>query len=566
MATYRLELYVSSADQAATETILNTVMGAVCPMTTQGSNRYVGLIMSDAQLVAFKTAITAILSAKWYQCTNQEYYSRQLIDTNIVAAYANKGVKWTWRNNEQANAGSTIAARRDIAYVAPDGLSTNAGDIENPLDLRSALIQSPIAAPVVYLRAGTHDLTADTTISAAIEIRNYAGEDVFIRIVSPEAPTVIQLAVSNGNTFFEANSAGGLFRIGSEPTTRLRSERFDYPDMGRVDCLGNGHPDGTFRGLFFHDLLTITYQSGTGGTLFKDCVLWNFGYRWSEAENDSDGEFMYLQNSGAEEKHVENVILAQNYGLSSQIYGQGSGINDIALNKIILLNKRALWASSASPIQNLKLENSLLLHGNVLFGAGSEDNGNVTIRDNYLVARSESMIIGKWASGDIENNVIVALGNNLLACNVASSAVNYDNNSYYNPNNRSISNGTSKTFAQWQGEGRDTHSSHVVANPSNYTRVNACSSGKLKAFIGVSNMESLNTVSVDVSSLGLVNGSTYRLRQAYDPLIDTSEFVYDGSGAINVSFVGRSIAIPIGDDIALDTLVATKGAWVLEAL
>jgi hypothetical protein len=565
MATYKLELYTSSSDQAATESILNTVMGAACPMVTQGSNRYVGLIMSDAQLVAFKTAISAIASAKWYQCTNQEYYSRTLIDTNVASDYANKQVKWTWRNNEQANAGSTITARRDIAYVAPDGSSGNAGDIDNPLDLRSAFLQSPIAAPVIYLRGGTHDLEADTTISAAIEIRNYAGEDAYIRLVSPSSPTVRQLEIENTNTFFEANSAGGMLRIGSEPSSRLQADQDSYPNMGRLDVSVTANANGVFRGVYLHDLLTVAYQSPTGGKLFKDCVLWNFGYRFPAGSN---GEYMYIQNSGAVEKiAADNVILGATCGgLASQIYGQGGGINDVALNRVISLCTKALWASSASPIQSLRLENSLLLHGNVLFGAGSQDNGNVTLRDNYLVARLESSAIGKWASGDIENNVIVALGNNLLTCNTASSAVNYDYNSYYNPNNRSVNNGTSKTFAQWQGEGRDTHSSHVVANPSNYVQVNACSSGKLKAFIGVSNMESLNTVSVDVSSLGLVNGSTYRLRNAYDPLIDTSDFVYDGSGAIELSFVGRSIAIPYGDEDALEDLDIQKGAWVLEAL
>jgi hypothetical protein len=565
MATYRLELYTSSGDQSAAQALLLSVMGVACPMVTQGSNRYVGLIMSDAQLTVFKSGVTDIASAKWYQTSNEDYYSRELIDSNVASAYANKGVKWTWRNNEQSNAGTGLRARREIAYVASDGLSTNAGDIENPLDLRSALIQSPIAAPVVYLRAGTHDLDADTTISTAIEIRNYAGEDVYIRLVSPEAPTVRQLTVSHTGAFFEANREGGMFHIGSEPSSREGAFKTDYPNMGRLDVGADANPDGVFRGLYLHDLLTVTYQAPTGGTLFKDCVLWNFGYRFPEGV---DGEFMYLQNGGESEKYVDNVILGQNYGNATQIYGSGGGgnIKDIALNRMIVLTERQVWGSSASPIRSLKLENSLLLHGNVLFGAGSEDNETVILRHNYIVSRTNSTSIGKWLGGEIRHNTIVALGTQLLYCLPESANVNYDNNNYYNPSNLVISNGSSKTFAQWQASGRDTHSSHVVANPSNYVQVNACTSGKLKAFIGVSNMESLNTVSVDVSSLGLVNGSTYRLRNAYDPLIDTSEFVYDDSGAINVSFEGRTIAIPYGDEAALEDLDIQKGAWVLEAL
>jgi hypothetical protein len=566
MPSHNIEIYTANADQAATESMLASVMGVAYLTVAQGSGRFVSLLMSDAQLASFKASVGSITSAKWYHCTDEEMFSRTLLDTNVAEAlyFVDDGVYWNILNNQQANAGTAITARRDVAYAAPDGLSTNTGSIDSPLDLRSALVQAPIAAPVVYLRAGTHDITADTTITAAIQIRNYDGEDAYIRLVSPSSPTVRQLVIANTNTFFEANSAG-MLRIGSDPSSRLQADQDTYPNIGRLDVTVTANEDGAFRGIYIHDLLTVAYQSPTGGKLFKDCVLWNFGYRWTSGEGGMNGEFMYIQNSGATEKiAADNVILGPVMGLMSQIYGQGGSISDVALNRVIGLSERALWASSAVPIQNLKLENSLLLHGIVLFGAGSQNNVNVTLRDNYLVARTESTAIGKWAGGDISNNVMVALGNNLLTCNVASTGVVYDYNTYYNPFNRQVSNGTGKTFAQWQAEGRDPHSTHLVAYPSNYIQVNPCESGSMVAFIGVSNIEELDTVEVDASGLGLVNGATYRLRQGYNPLNDYDDFVYDGSGTIEVNFVGRTIAIPAGDSVAIETLAITKGAWVLE--
>jgi hypothetical protein len=559
-----VDVYCSSDDQASVQSILDTVLSiSGSLMVTKGSVRFAGVPMTANQFSAFETAIDAVASAKWYQCENKDIFDRKLLNTNVAEDYANADVYWHWRNEEQANAGTTIAARRDVIYAAPDGVSSNAGTLAAPLDIRSAFLQSPIAAPSVILREGTHDIDADTTITAAVAISNYPAEDVFIRLVSPSAPTVRQLAINNSGTYFEANASGGMLRIGSEPSSRQQSDQATYPNIGRLDCLGNANANGLFRGVYLHDLLTVAYQSGTGGILFKDCVLWNFGYQFPLGVN---GEYMYLQNSGASEKLIDNVILGPVMGLMSQIYGEGAGITTIRLNRVIGLADKALWASSSVPIQDLTLENSLLLHGNVLFGAGSQDNVNVAIRDNYLVARTSSFSIGKWSGGDIADNTIVALGNNLLSCSTSSPDVNYNNNVYYNPNSREVSNGTGKTFATWQGEGRDVDSTHIIANPSNYVQVNVCSSGKMKAFVGVSNMQSLDTVAVDVSGLSLVQGASYRLRNAYDPLADTEDFVYDGSGSIEVNFVGRSIAVPIGDEAAIESLSAEKGAWILEAL
>jgi hypothetical protein len=568
MPSHSVEIYSSTADQAATEAMLLSVMGVACPTVSQGGGRYISLRMSDAQLVSFKASVGSIASAKWYQFSYEEVFSRILMDTNVATAlpYVDDGIKWDWGNNQQANAGTTLTLRRDVIYAAPDGLSTNTGSISSPLDARSAFLQSPVAAPIIYLREGTHDITADTDITAAVEIRNYAGEDVFIRLVSPSAPTVRQLAISNAGAFFESNRNGGILRIGSEPSDRLRSERYDYPNMGRVDMLGPAHPDGAFRGVYFHDLLTFTSQGYEGGKPLKDCVMWNFGYHWSEGV---DGEFMYLQNSGESEKSIENVLLAQNFGNATQIYGSGGGgeIKDIALSRFIVLTQRQVWGSSASPIRSLKLEDSLLLHGSILFGAGSVDNTDVYIRNNYIVSRSSYTAIGKWLGGEFRYNTLVALSTHLFYCHIDSTDVLYDDNVYYNPNNEEISNGSGKTFAEWQLEGRDPNSSHFVANPpENYIQLNPCESGKMLAFIGVSNIQELPTVEVDVSSLDIEAGQLCRLRQGYDPLNDVTEFEYDGSGTIQVNFVGRSIAIPIGDSVAIETLSLTKGAWVLEAV
>lgn len=95
--------------------------------------------------------------------------------------------------------------------------------------------------------------------------------------------------------------------------------------------------------------------------------------------------------------------------------------------------------------------------------------------------------------------------------------------------------------------------------------VNACITlgARRIAHIGVHNPQSAASVTADVSALGMVSGATYQLRNALDPA-DVTAFTYDGSGAISVPMANRSVAIPIGDSVALKAWDARYGAFVLQ--
>jgi hypothetical protein len=87
--------------------------------------------------------------------------------------------------------GPLTAAGREF-FVAPEGLSSNDGSINRPLDLSRALSSDSPAAPgdTIWVRGGTYRglfrsyLTG--TAAAPIIVRNYKGERVIID-GSPEA-------------------------------------------------------------------------------------------------------------------------------------------------------------------------------------------------------------------------------------------------------------------------------------------------------------------------------------------------------------------------------------------
>ena len=63
----------------------------------------------------------------------------------------------------------------------------------------------------------------------------------------------------------------------------------------------------------------------------------------------------------------------------------------------------------------------------------------------------------------------------------------------------------------------------------------------------------LGACAVSVTVDGMIAGNAYRLRNAYDPLVDVQEFVHQG-GDLVLPFVGRTVAKPVGYDTALIAL------------
>lgn len=412
----------------------------------------------------------------------------------------------------------------------------------------------------IVLRAGTHMLTANKTISKALTITNYPGEDVFLKIGNV---TPVTLTLAHAGARIVANAAGGMFRIGSEPLTRVTPARFAYPVGIGMIAVSVGNPSGSIAGCYLHDLLSVASQSAGGGELYRDCVCWNFGYDFGTG---TDGEFAYLQNAvGAPVKTLTRVIFGQTYAIATQIYRESGPIGRLALDQVTSFS--TLWGSSPGVIEGVALDGCVVWAGTpTILGFNANGNGALSMHDSILVSTVDRAAFGDWQTLDVQNNVIVSDGAALLY--VRDGVGRWDDNDYYNPRNRSLQfGGVSQTFAQWQAAGRDVNGTHTQALPAaNVVRVHACDSGSMVAQIAVLNWERRASVNVDISGLGLTNGASYRLRNALDPLADYDEFTYDGSGALSIPMAFRSVAIPIGASAALAAWDNRFGAFVLEAM
>jgi len=74
----------------------------------------------------------------------------------------------------------------------------------------------------------------------------------------------------------------------------------------------------------------------------------------------------------------------------------------------------------------------------------------------------------------------------------------------------------------------------------------------------------LNNVTVDLTSLGLQVGTTYRWRQAQDPLVDIGTWLCAGNN-LTFAMTGHTVALPIG---FTEELVPTQfprfGCFIIE--
>jgi hypothetical protein len=126
------------------------------------------------------------------------------------------------------------------------------------------------------------------------------------------------------------------------------------------------------------------------------------------------------------------------------------------------------------------------------------------------------------------------------------------------------------SFAEWQAAGRDTEgsifaesaptSNEILIYPNEYPDADDMRMG----MVVIWNWEELETVDVDLTELGLEIGTTYRWRQAQDPLVDVDTWEDDGS-PYTFAMTGHTVAKPIGFD---EELIATQfpifGCFIIE--
>jgi len=196
------------------------------------------------------------------------------------------------------------------------------GSILSPFtDLRTALTNQKLASGhTIYLRQGTHKLTANTAITAAgVTVKPYPNERAVIDIQQAD------LDIDGAGVTFEnleiMSSDGGRVteQTGSNPTDIL---------LGGFSING---ANVTMQGCYIHDINGVGWWQGAYGGVWRDCLLHNVGW---DAPDRGHGHLCYSQHAGDTERLIDNCLMLPSYSYGIHHYGYTPPLDNLRLHRL----------------------------------------------------------------------------------------------------------------------------------------------------------------------------------------------------------------------------------------
>jgi hypothetical protein len=465
-----------------------------------------------------------------------------------------------------------------VKFAAVDGSPTNDGSIYSPWTLDYALLSLP-AGYTLYLRGGTYDGAFTTALNGTQEshrrtIRSYPGEwaiiDSGIHLVTGSDP--------NGALEVEGDywTIRDMELMNSDTNSRVLAPSVPYNSTRRGNGLWITGTNNQQINVLVHDNGNgITWWGDAGGGLSYGNVVWNNG--WAGDSNvRGHGQGFYTQNDPASgTKRFENCI-STNTGATTLRCEGAAGYAD----NVEIIDCTLEGAGAPSAMTSLFADT----YRDTMLDLGSEDHAvnNITIDKvrmfeltgcnpqaiylagpgpytGYTVKNSElrpgtcdGILFARNATGvDIHDNIVFGdglfAGNENLAKIETSASGTWNNNAYYYKNGPFwYVNQTPglKTFTEWKAAtGFDAASTQAIDTyppDAVYVVANAWETGRSHVTI-YNQIARTNTVSVSLSGTGLVNGDTYYVFNAMNPLA--------GSVATG-TYSGASIAFPMTNGTA----------------
>lgn len=317
-----------------------------------------------------------------------------------------------------------------------------------------------------------------------------------------EKPT---LQIGTGNITIDANGITFTnLEIAGVNSNRVSAQSGSTPtDIDYYRLIVN-QPNVTFRGCYIHDITELAVDAAAHTFTMIDCVLFNCGWEGSDHRH---GHLFYGQNNGLGAHRLINCIFGQSMAYGMHFYGVNAALRGLYVDRLIQFTPAfVIGGETNAVLDDVTFTNGVLWNiANVHFGYSSSVAGSLTLIDNYFAA-STPVVSAAWQN-------ITNIGN------------------------------------------------ITAAGGLNTSRVFLCSTPPQIAHIAVMNWQQLNSVAVPVG--GLTIGNTYVLRNAYDPLADTTTFVY-GGGDVPINMLGRGVALPFGYPTPLAVIDKRFGAWILE--
>jgi hypothetical protein len=384
-------------------------------------------------------------------------------------------------------------------FVAANGLATNPGTRQEPVDLATALSSNSPASPgdTIWLRGGTY-LGNFTSVLAGTEampihVRQALGERATIAGVALDAPA---LAVEGGWTWFRD------FEVTLAPVAERRAldtEELDVRKSGGVVVKGS---HVAIVNLIVHDLPRgIEVMPGAVGTVISGNLVFHSG--WKDSPR---GTGIHAAAGNQDEYVLDNIV-----------FGQGGAGVSVSMNP----------------------GDRVLLEGNVSFDngvAGEFFDRNILIEGGTMrVARNFTYYRRGRRGG--ENNFGYAVG-----CTRIEAEGNYWAHAESYPVNLAKCDGsvTNNTFigvvdpvflTKHPG---NTHSGPGVKGLQTFVRPNRYDPSR--AYIVIYNWDRHEAINLDVTDANLAPGTAYEIRDALN---------YFGAAVASGTYEGGRLSVPI---------------------
>lgn len=441
-----------------------------------------------------------------------------------------------------------------IIYVSPNGISDGSTALK-PIDFQSAIV-SPKIIPgdTLILLDGIYNASYTLTIQGSV------ANDVYIR-----AEHCYQAIIDGSLTIGTGTGTLGWY-------IDIRGIRIYYSDTNRGSWIT---PQGSISrpasisvlGQHCNIINNIIHDGGVGITAYaaaNNCVIYGnivFNSGWAD-DTLGGAQNIYIHSLN---KIVKHNIFAGAFKKTVAVYTTGGDINNITLEQNVVFERTsALVGGAHGEVIAATVDGNHIIERGLQCGYTENPNTAITVQNNIIYSKlgagysfayfqnitalNNKIIAGSLSGGGYQGQAITIVEPALIV------AWNFNNNEYhytgalplYFTNVEGVAH---YSFPQWQALGYDAASTYdeilpvvneIFVYPNDYAATEC-----RKGFIVIWNWEGLNTVSVDLSTLGLVNGTTYRWRQAQDPLTDIGTFVYGGIN-VNFSMIGHTVALPIG--------------------
>lgn len=478
---------------------------------------------------------------------------------------------------------ATLGLQAAEFHVSPDGHPGAMGSASAPWDIVTALKHPAAVLPgdTIWIHGGVYYSPSGNLFTAGYrsELKGAPNKPIYVRAYPGEraildgrqAGNYPALTINGEWTWY-----WGLEFTNSDPNRRATTNASNGAgtrghgmvvfgaNVKVINCVV--HDTGTAIGF---------WQSAIDAELYGN-IVYNNG--WISPQR-SHGHGTYTQNLDGVKRIRDSVYFNQFAG-GIEVYGTNATyLRNYLIKGNTVFNDGFISSGGNAGVWNLLFSENMLFAATCSFMDHINVGKSLRVENNYF--GQIEVGLAKVDRAEFTGNTFVRKPGNTLVVNMALApdvplaGHLFDKNVYQLTPKESrvlkVSDNAAKTsrtltFAQMQQEGFESHGSSFISadvppEVKVFVRPNEYEPGR--ANVTVYNWPKQKHVSVDLSSLGILKGDRYEIRNAQNYFVEKLTGIYNGT-PILIPMTGWSIARPIGlEEPIAPTTFPTFGVFVL---